>query len=706
MNSEAGDQVPNAEAKIAEVKTKIKAAEARITSVKTEIAEAHTAIEKPEIALNNSEIAEERKIELKEAVARLDSRLALIQNSLTSLQTLEAALHNLLVTLNSRLNTILLANASIANAVDGSESSDLYSGLQYIRNAVHPLSYKGNSPLDYPSSVLELADINDFTATWEAIAFCDDDFDDYGAMKEEMRSRVQQALENAKGDSSFHDGYCLVSIDLLMGSSVRNLTEMGESFLRQFIYSSFSCLLVAACFDPSENYKAGEIVRSSLLFRSICHDTTEKRSSAAQSVVQIDQEKSIALLCSTLILLKIQKISSAKLRLPMILGHGHYAYLFVVYFADESREAIPKVSRVKFNFNLEKNEERTELFVALFLLLRDVKKILSGDDEKEKKKMKRKMDEYKGSCHLNQQTLTNAPKAIPSKSQTRSSKRQKTGGSNHEKEELACQAAQCGGLFHGIDNPWPKRISFDEDFSSDYQEESPYYFIGRSSNGEKCFLKIWREDDDGFHDAREEVRFLKLDQNHNVAVARLITDDIVPVSVRGIQFEVLATEYIESSLVSSVDHLLHFSVSLMKVVRALHDKAGVLHCDIKPNNLRWLSSRQQVYLIDFGHAQLVKGAKHYNATKAFEAPEIRNDKLPHSCETDAYSVGATILWVWDDYTRLMGLTDGGMDDTVKKLRFVGESLSAPQTDRMSLDHAIRVLETLEEQYQMAQVSTR
>jgi serine/threonine protein kinase len=236
----------------------------------------------------------------------------------------------------------------------------------------------------------------------------------------------------------------------------------------------------------------------------------------------------------------------------------------------------------------------------------------------------------------------------------------------------------------------------------DYQRDSPYYFVGtyyddensNNDDGKRCFLKVWREDEDGYGDnARDEARALKQAQNHKVAVAKMVTDDLVSVSVNGIKFHVLVTKYIDTDRVSSVKELVDFSLSLMGVVSELHEQAGMLHCDIKPSNLRW--RQQQVYLIDFGHAQMAEGAEHYEATGRFEAPEIRKEKLPHCRETDAYSVGASILWDLDHFQQWNRRKSEGSSDLdsrfMKELRVVGESLTAPKQDRISLHHASRVL---------------
>lgn len=88
-------------------------------------------------------------------------------------------------------------------------------------------------------------------------------------------------------------------------------------------------------------------------------------------------------------------------------------------------------------------------------------------------------------------------------------------------------------------------------------------------------------------------------------------------------------------------------MSLISAVKDLHEKASLLHCDIKPDNVLWDGTNTCIRLIDFGHSQSEMGAKFYPATEKFEAPEIIN-RQPHSHKTDAYSVGATILFVLEE----------------------------------------------------------
>ncbi|CAJ1946662.1 unnamed protein product [Cylindrotheca closterium] len=534
---------------------------------------------------------------------------------------------------------------------------------------------------------------------------------------------------------------------VLMRKHIHYEDVVGKMFLQQFIYNVFSALLLSAC-SKAGDYKADQMVRPSLpcLFRETPDENAwrygdfQAKPDAVSSMDSgcdpfammelrtlytrrnatiVDEEKCTAMLLSTLIALERQGTNTSNLYFPFIIGKGHTATLHAAHFRQQDRKEVGKTSRENVEkiptvssvggFDLNSNEERTNLFVALCVMLHNIKKAFSAEEnkagmEKHKKTLARSRQTFpsvfvstRTGFSTSTSSSTSREMETPNISQRR--KRTNSGDEDKDKDDLARQAARCGGLFCAIEHPWPRPIFIGEDFNVAYQGTSPYYFHAtHASTGVECFLKLWRQDEGGFDDVRNEMRFLKEAQNHDIAVAKMITDDVVPFSLHDINFEVLATEYIESSPVSSVDELLEFSLALMRVVSKLHENARILHCDIKPNNLRWHSSRRQVYLIDFGHAQLVEGAKYCKATRDFEAPELREKMLPHSRETDSYSVGATILCAWNDCSRHVSLGEDTLDSRkTTKLRVVGESLMAPVHERVSLNHAIcSLLQTLEE----------
>ena len=105
-----------------------------------------------------------------------------------------------------------------------------------------------------------------------------------------------------------------------------------------------------------------------------------------------------------------------------------------------------------------------------------------------------------------------------------------------------------------------------------------------------------------------------------------------------------AVEYIQQDNIEDAAGFWKFCCSLIETVIKLHNKAQLLHGDLKPDNLRW--SNGVVRLIDFEHAQIIGKAQWAPGTKGYQAPEIMN-KMPCSTKTDAYSVGRTILTVWE-----------------------------------------------------------
>jgi serine/threonine protein kinase len=92
-----------------------------------------------------------------------------------------------------------------------------------------------------------------------------------------------------------------------------------------------------------------------------------------------------------------------------------------------------------------------------------------------------------------------------------------------------------------------------------------------------------------------------------------------------------------------------FARLLIQAVRKLHD-VGILHCDIKPDNIAWDGEKRVVSLLDFGHAQLESGAKCREGTEGYDAPEVYRERQPNSRLSDTFSVGKTLLNVVDSAT--------------------------------------------------------
>ena len=100
-----------------------------------------------------------------------------------------------------------------------------------------------------------------------------------------------------------------------------------------------------------------------------------------------------------------------------------------------------------------------------------------------------------------------------------------------------------------------------------------------------------------------------------------------------------------------------------------------------------------VYLIDFGHAQKIGEARWSRGTDGFEAPEIQKQKLPCTTQTDAFSVGKTILAI---FTYLDNEEFQGTSEEIDLLRTVDKvcsMLTEPDPEsRWSLTRAYKELE--------------
>ena len=127
--------------------------------------------------------------------------------------------------------------------------------------------------------------------------------------------------------------------------------------------------------------------------------------------------------------------------------------------------------------------------------------------------------------------------------------------------------------------------------------------------------------------------------------------DLIHVDVKGRQFPVIVMEYVEGR--SCAEHLADHTLSLPRVLRwtsqiadALefaHDR-GVLHCDLKPQNVQ-VTPDDVVKVLDFGVARAVYGpstAEIVSGTVPYMAPEQIAEK--RFTETgDIYSLGVSMF---------------------------------------------------------------
>ena len=108
----------------------------------------------------------------------------------------------------------------------------------------------------------------------------------------------------------------------------------------------------------------------------------------------------------------------------------------------------------------------------------------------------------------------------------------------------------------------------------------------------------------------------------------------------------MGVDFIKQDPIKTILDLWHFSCSLIQSVFTLHEKAKILHGDLKPPNVLWKGGI--VWLVDFDHAQDIDQAVWRSGTNGFMAPELLNhNKKPCSTKSDAYSVGKIIVKALD-----------------------------------------------------------
>jgi serine/threonine protein kinase len=71
---------------------------------------------------------------------------------------------------------------------------------------------------------------------------------------------------------------------------------------------------------------------------------------------------------------------------------------------------------------------------------------------------------------------------------------------------------------------------------------------------------------------------------------------------------------------------------------------GIVHGDIKPENLMWDTTEQLVKVIDFEHS-VKEGEIQEGGTKEYQAPE-GTQRTPAHYSRDVYSVGVSFLTLW------------------------------------------------------------
>lgn len=259
-------------------------------------------------------------------------------------------------------------------------------------------------------------------------------------------------------------------------------------------------------------------------------------------------------------------------------------------------------------------------------------------------------------------------------------------------EEDAQRAASCGGMFSNVEYALDRilRFSYEGEIWHD-QTKSPYYFRGCVTSDivgmttKDVFLKVWDSNDRRFSKGDRERRYHKLAFDAGVPVAFPVLDEIARSKLSdGIEYYVFVTEYQDEDAIGTAEELLHFSISLIETVLKLHNQAGILHCGLKPDNVRW--NNGVVKLIDFESAQKIEGAIWYPGPRYYTAPEVVREE-PCSKKSEAYSVGATIR---DMRHKLTGEHQVDREEKICQIldKAVGEMIEYDPDSRWSLQRAL------------------
>jgi Protein kinase domain len=199
------------------------------------------------------------------------------------------------------------------------------------------------------------------------------------------------------------------------------------------------------------------------------------------------------------------------------------------------------------------------------------------------------------------------------------------------------------------------------------------------------FIKAWR--DEGSHQGRikAEMCLLKMAYQAGVPCPKVV-DHLTALGTEfeGEVYHRLVMARLVNDRVERQD-LVAFAKSLIKPVVTLH-QTGILHCDIKPDNVVWDKVNKVASLVDFGHAQEEHGALAYKGTEGFTDPRVVSESEPHSRLSDGYSVGETLKRIVQHVER----ESNQAPTNPCRVQLLAEALSCEDlTKRLTLEEALR-----------------
>lgn len=393
----------------------------------------------------------------------------------------------------------------------------------------------------------------------------------------------------------------------------------------------FTCMPDAACLACEQKFVLGAMELKSDFVRDMDND---------------DLFNCVLLTSITAVAMVAAKVTNTVF-VPFVIGMGETAYLFVTTF---EKDTMSKPETKQFRVaELSNRKERVQLVSLLALLLHKLTILLETWEGQL----------LIGNLRRNQRLSNPKPSSGGSKKNGPSSDSSKSGSTKKLKPEQpvgmqasgagilgARDVASCEGLVLTL-------VPFREG-----GRESPFYFLGMcvpaTSNGASeaspspVFIKVWREGDDrtSFRNVESEIQLLSRAYRAGVPCPAVITElTCLSIAYHDDVYHRLVMHRLANHVIDRPD-IEAYAISLITAVHRLH-QAGILHCDIKPSNVVWDATTKTASLVDFGHAQTEKGATAYMGTEGYTGPEVGRNSDPHSRKSDAYSVGKTILKVYN-----------------------------------------------------------
>jgi Protein kinase domain len=443
----------------------------------------------------------------------------------------------------------------------------------------------------------------------------------------------------------------------------------SEMFLQQHVFSCVSALLYSfspvlfTCdtmlntphylYDESPlNIKPDSAIKAShKSYYVVCMMELKNQKTNTTDPDKADLRKAVLFTClSALALRRVAGILET-ISIPFVLGSREMASLYATVLREG--EAVPSVKFI-LTASLFDGGGRDELFQFLaVLLLRIVMQTTPNA-------VRRKLDDLppsSGPGYEFKSTSRSSKEPPPRSSEKKGSdgekgsKQKKSAGAARQRAGASLNRAQaltdvaaCFGAVGDIEHPSNLAPC---QFSDDSDMKSPWYHVGKvlcgHYQGVPVFIKTWREGDRGtnLETISSEIALLRKAFKAGVPCPEVI-DHLTELNIDYVQdiYHRLVMKKLESGSVDSGD-IEAFAESLIRTVVSLH-KAGILHCDIKPDNVVWDKAAKIAYLVDFGHSQEEEGALPYLGTQGYTAPCIELENTPHSQLTDGYSVGKTL----------------------------------------------------------------